>query len=253
MLNSVSSSQKLNILIIFTNITRMTVIYVLKCEKNRYYIGKTDRPLQSRVEEHFYGKGSAWTKKYKPIKVVEEIKDADEFDEDKYTKKYMKKYGISHVRGGSYTEINLPDYSIQSLQKELCSASDLCFRCNRTGHFVKDCYASTKADGSILDSDSDESDYDIIDCWCCDYCNAEFDTAFQCEQHEKKCNKRTKTKVIFKNVLEIAKLFLEDDKPYNQKKKEYDDDEVCFRCGRPGHYASDCYAKTHVNGRKIYK
>jgi predicted GIY-YIG superfamily endonuclease len=64
------------------------------CEKGRYYIGKTERPLRNRVEEHFdkYG-GSEWTRQYKPIKVVEVIRDADAFDEDKYTKIYMKKHG----------------------------------------------------------------------------------------------------------------------------------------------------------------
>jgi hypothetical protein len=32
-----------------------------------------------------------------------------------------------------------------------------------------------------------------------------------------------------------------------QKKKEC----VCYRCGRPGHYSNQCYAKTHVDGKSI--
>ena len=27
-----------------------------------------------------------------------------------------------------------------------------------------------------------------------------------------------------------------------------DEDIVCFRCGREGHYASSCYAKKHIKG-----
>lgn len=38
-------------------------IYVLKCEKNKYYIGKTNRPLYNRICEHFSNYGSQWTKK----------------------------------------------------------------------------------------------------------------------------------------------------------------------------------------------
>jgi hypothetical protein len=45
--------------------------------------------LSTRIEEHFRASGSEWTKKYKPIKVVETKLNADDFDEDKYTKIYM--------------------------------------------------------------------------------------------------------------------------------------------------------------------
>ena len=46
----------------------------------------------------------------------------------------MLKYGINNVRGGSYTQINLPECNIISLEKELCSASNLCFT-GAGGHF----------------------------------------------------------------------------------------------------------------------
>lgn len=134
----------------------MPTVYILQCEKGRYYIGKTDRPLYERIEEHFGKNGSRWTMKYRPISVVEHISNADCFDEDKYTKIYMKKYGIDKVRGGTYTQIILPRESISVLEKELCSASDLCFRCNRQGHFASQCYARTRADGSPIDDEDDD-------------------------------------------------------------------------------------------------
>lgn len=109
----------------------MPTIYVILCEDDKYYVGKTSRPLQSRIKEHFENTGSEWTKMYKPVKVVEVIPDADDYDEDKYTKIYMKKYGIDNVRGGAYTRIVLPEY----IEDELCSASDLCYQCK------KDCYS----------------------------------------------------------------------------------------------------------------
>jgi hypothetical protein len=37
---------------------------------------------------------------------------------DYYVKKYMLKYGIFYVRGGSYYEPNLPDYLTKSLERE---------------------------------------------------------------------------------------------------------------------------------------
>ena len=31
------------------------------------------------------------------------------------------------------------------------------------------------------------------------------------------------------------------------------DDDVCFRCGRQGHWAEECYAGTHINGLPLLK
>ena len=216
----------------------MPIIYVLKCEKKRYYVGKTIRPLYNRVTEHFTANGNEWTKRYKPIKVLEIKEDADEFDEDKYTKKYMKLYGIDNVRGGSYTQFELPEYSKLTLNKELCSASDLCFRCNRPGHFAGECYAKTKADGSHIyeeEDDYDEEDNSDEDCWCCEYCDKEFSSKYAADKHEKMCNK------LFTTTLKIVDKLMEEE-PKNAK---------CFRCGREGHYANDCYARIHVNGKKL--
>jgi hypothetical protein len=84
----------------------MVYIYVLKLENNKYYIGKTETP-KFRIENHFSSNGSEWTKLYKPIKIIEIIPDCDNYDEDKYTKIYMDKYGINNVRGGSYVQIEL--------------------------------------------------------------------------------------------------------------------------------------------------
>lgn len=51
-------------------------IYILLLENNKYYVGKTNNPL-FRLESHFYSKGSTWTKKYKPLKLLELRKGDD--------------------------------------------------------------------------------------------------------------------------------------------------------------------------------
>jgi hypothetical protein len=84
----------------------MVYIYVLKLQKGKYYIGKTSNP-QFRLESHFFSNGSEWTKIYRPLQIIELIPNCDDYDEDKYTKMYMDKYGIDNVRGGSYTSIKL--------------------------------------------------------------------------------------------------------------------------------------------------
>ncbi len=73
-------------------------IYILQLDQNKYYIGKSVIP-DTRILDHFNSndKAAAWTKIYKPIKVLEIYDNVSEFDEDNYTKKYMKIYGIDNV------------------------------------------------------------------------------------------------------------------------------------------------------------
>lgn len=133
-----------------TNVfTNKLYIYVLKCEHGKYYIGKS-KNLDDRILEHFNDYGSVWTHIHKPIDIVEIIKNADSFDEDKYTKIYMSKFGIENVRGGSYAQITLDAETIRYLEKEIGSTYDNCYRCGRKGHFINKCYAMTHVDGKIL-------------------------------------------------------------------------------------------------------
>jgi len=83
----------------------MVFIYALKLSQGKYYVGKTTNP-SFRLDNHFNSNGSAWTMKYKPIKLLELIPNCDRYDEDKYTRKYMDKYGIDNVRGGSFVQIS---------------------------------------------------------------------------------------------------------------------------------------------------
>lgn len=117
----------------------MPTIYVLKCEDDKYYVGKTDRNVGDRVAEHFSNHGCTWTKIHKPQSVVEVIEEAHPLDEDKYTKIYMERYGIDNVRGGTYSAVILPDYQKRCLYDEYSTAHDLCFNCKQKEHFATDC------------------------------------------------------------------------------------------------------------------
>ena len=116
----------------------MVYIYLLECQNGKYYVGKTNKP-DIRIEQHFTSGGSAWTKRYPPIKVLEFICDCDDYDEDKYTRIYMDKYGIDNVRGGSFCEEILDETTRKMLEKMSNSAKNKCFTCGLVGHFAKEC------------------------------------------------------------------------------------------------------------------
>lgn len=114
-------------------------VYVLLLEDNKIYVGKSINP-EKRIKQHFSDNySSSWTNKYKPLSVLKTYSNCDDFDEDKITKIYMEKYGIENVRGGSYSTVFLSKQSIQLLRKEINMSKDLCYKCNLSGHFGKNC------------------------------------------------------------------------------------------------------------------
>jgi predicted GIY-YIG superfamily endonuclease len=199
-----------------------TNIYVLRLEGGRYYVGKSI-DVQKRYQEHLDGKGAVWTKRYRPIALEKTIPNASVFEEDKITKEYMAKYGIDKVRGGSYVETELSQFHLDALNMEIWAAKDLCTRCGRSGHFVRECYAKTDASGNQIEEEEEESEEE----WECDFCDRTFTTEYGCGMHERSCSaaKQQGGRVVGAST--------------------------CYRCGRQGHYAEICYARTHRDGDEL--
>ncbi len=85
-------------------------IYVLKLVEDKYYVGRTSNIFR-RIQEHFTGVGSIYTKKYKPLKVIEVEEETTTDDERFKTMAVMEKYGWERVRGSGWCslEIYKPD------------------------------------------------------------------------------------------------------------------------------------------------
>ena len=197
-------------------------LYILKCKNNKYYVGTTTLDTTKRLTQHISGRGSAWTKKYPPLWIEKEIKNCDKYDEDKWTKIYMDKYGINNVRGGSYSQISLPSNEINLLEREVNHANQKCLFCGKSGHFINQCpskksinpkyqsknlyYLNMSCDYESEEGFSDESDSEIDS-------ESESESESDSESDDKKSSKGS-----------------------------------CYRCGRNSHYASKCYAKKHIKG-----
>lgn len=197
---------------------KMEMLYALKLEGEKYYIGKTDN-FNQRYLAHVSGSGAAWTRQYKPVSVAEIRPTKDLYDETNTTKEYMKKYGIDNVRGGPYCQLAIPDEMKSVLLHELRAADDACYTCGKTGHLANACRKSRAAPTTYEKPVKADEEYE----WQCSYCPRTFTTRFGASVHQKSCAKAA----------------------------EEEQDIICYRCGRDGHKSPDCYAKHHIKGYRL--
>jgi len=196
-----------------------TIVYVLELEGDHYYVGKTD-DFDERIKRHESGTGSAFTKKYKVVRVIEKIENPGPFDEDNITKEYMRKKGIDNVRGGAYTQLFLTKEQKQFLISEQRSAENTCQRCGRAGHFIARCSYKIDIDGKFIPPKIKKIKKEVL------------------VAEDEPPNIASKAP--------MPKEKLAKNKPYKRTK-------ICAKCGRNTHLEDECYAKTTISGEKIVK
>lgn len=84
-------------------------LYVLELTNYKWYIGETSN-LEKRMQQHFNGEGSEWSKLYSPLHIKEiRLLSKDQntlLEERNLTVEYMLKYGFSNVRGSQWCCVN---------------------------------------------------------------------------------------------------------------------------------------------------
>lgn len=253
-------------------------LYILQLEGGKYYVGKSS-DVAKRFVQHQTGRGAEWTKLYKPMKLLETRRITSEHDENNVTKDLMKKYGMENVRGGAYASVVISEEHEDALRHEMKSTVDTCYKCGKTGHFankckrkssfhgicgcgkeflvmedhlshmklcrararsantclrcgrdghtIDKCYANTHVNGDSLEEDDEEEEV-----WRCTECNREFSTQKAADAHSRNC-KPAKNVERWKHV------------SHNEV--------ICYRCNRPGHYSTQCYAYTTEDGDYLGK
>jgi predicted GIY-YIG superfamily endonuclease len=119
---------------------KKNVLYILELESGNYYVGRTDN-LAKRIEDHLAGKAraSAWVKKHRVVSLCKVRECFDNSEEDALVLNLMRHVDIDRVRGGTYSQPTFDESTLDSIERQLRGNSDRCFKCGKSGHFVKTC------------------------------------------------------------------------------------------------------------------
>ncbi len=214
-------------------------------QQGKYYVGKTTNPT-FRLDQHFTSSGSAWTKKYKPMSLLELIPNCDDYDEDKHTIKCMDKYGINNVRGGSFCEIKLSDNNILTLNQMITGVNDKCYICGKDDHFASNCNAvSAKKEQTPIINLNEQCD--------CPTSYFKSHRRGKCALNKIIAYFDDEDDIIDKLLMHLPEEKTQVNDEVKDTNKDTDKELIggCFRCGRQGHYISSCYASKHIKGHYL--
>ena len=97
------------------------------------------------------GAGAKWTRLYAPVRLIEAYQCDIPFEEDRKTKELMALYGIDKVRGGTYVNEELDQYTVAFLQKEIWTGQNKCGRCGKSGHYITDCISKYNVRNELIE------------------------------------------------------------------------------------------------------
>jgi hypothetical protein len=103
--------------------TNTICLYFIGLEDNKMFLYPSYEKHNNQIMEDC-SKLYEYARIYKPRNIVFKIQDVDLFDIDKIVKMFMQMFGIDETRGGSYVDMELPEFQRLALDQELFTATE---------------------------------------------------------------------------------------------------------------------------------
>ena len=219
------------------------VVYVLQLEQARWYVGKTTTGnLAARVQQHRYGQGAKFPKRYKPLNldvIISSYHDDEQsaaLEETNKTLNLMDIYGIDMVRGAQWTRMDISKETRVEIERYINHLKSRCFECNKSGHFAAECPNQHQRRSPATCPQykySYGSGYKRT--------NLSSHFAAQCPyQDQQHPSVAPQQRTYQEEPIRCFRCYRPGHIAAN-----------CYRCGRVGHQAEGCYARTHLSGRPL--
>jgi hypothetical protein len=121
-------------------------VYVLRLDNDKFYVGESINP-KKRIKDHFYGRGTTWTKINKPLRSFDPLTPPqNHLWELTETLRQMNIHGIDNVRGSLFTNPKPFTKSEKVMAAQLyCELNNYCRRCGESNHFASQCNSLNKS------------------------------------------------------------------------------------------------------------
>jgi hypothetical protein len=211
-------------------------VYVLILEQDKWYVGYSERPIGPRLLEHFNHNGAMWTTTYRPLQVME-IRPGGLNEENELTLEMMDKYGWWNVRGGRWCQVNMNAPPPELLARQgLVLPPEL----NRPDQRLPPSPPTNNTRVAVNPYARVNRDVPQREAT-----NPYAQTNQMVPQGSPILSPREATNPyaqVNQMVPQGSQI------PWNQRRGP---EGACFRCGRPGHFVRDCYARTSINGNRL--
>jgi hypothetical protein len=149
----------------------------------------------------------------------------------------MDRYGIDNVRGGSYDTIKLDEFTKKHLEKISKVKSEKCSFCEESKHLSTDCPINLKYSNILRE----------------DRIKAQEVLGMELQEIELipwkvKYQEDLKLQEIMKNTQQQVSSQVQEPRRKVMTQKQ---NNICYRCGKKGHYRTHCYETKNIRGQVI--
>ena len=201
----------------------MRTAYVLELKSHKWYIGKA-ADVRARFAAHVAGTGAQWTKVFEPLRIATVIVGGLH-DEENAMLDYCCRYGVENVRGGSFTKLCPPPEELAAMTRRVRAHLDLCFNCGLPGHAAQHCIMRPVQQ----EQPAPQTREQIV---------AKAREHEQTAARARDIRRPSAAEVVRQGIADVM----------CSSADESTVSRPCFRCGRRGHWAPDCFAKTTIKG-----